>query len=406
MTSTAGCPAHIPADRQRVFDYASDPKKAPSPFDAYLEFRGCPAFWSPAAGGFWVLTDGESVRDAYQDVGLFSSRNIGLGYSGYPDLMIPEQLDPPEHRKYRALLASWFTPNTAKRLEPVIRTTCARIIDSFVDQGSGDLIPAFLGRFPQSVFLANIINLPVSELPRFLRWEHQMLRHPQVPAEAARAGEELRAYLAEVIAKRAVEPVENDLFSDLLRQEIDGRSVTQAEVQNIAFLLFLAGLDTVTTALAFAFHFLAGSPEHRAQLVASGPEDERLVTAAVEELLRFHAFVSPVRTANEDANFHGIPLKREDRLVLSSVLAARDPREFSQPDLVDFGRRSNRHMAFGAGPHRCLGSHLARVEMKVALQEFHRRVSDYEIEPGVPLSYHAAGVMGLDNLPLRWTVAR
>lgn len=402
VTSESGCPAHVPPERQRAFNYATDPLKTDTPFDAYLAFRDEPAFWSTESGGFWVLTDADSVREAYQNTDLFSSRNIGLGYTGYPELMIPEQLDPPEHRKYRSLLASWFTPNTAKRLEPVIRQTCGAVIDSFIDQGSANLIPVFLGRFPQSVFLEQIIHLPLSELEQFLHWEHQMLRHPQIPENAIQAGKELRAYLAAVIAERGRKPLENDFISDLLTREVDGRPITQREVGNIAYLLFLAGLDTVTTALALAFNFLATHPRHRAQLLADTSEDG-ITSPAVEELLRYHAFVSPVRTANFDADFFGIPLRRDDRILAPSVLASRDPKEFPDPDVVRFDRPSNRHMAFGAGPHRCLGSHLARVEVKVAMQEFHRRVSDYELQEGAQVSYHAAGVMGLDNLPVRWT---
>ena len=398
IESPAGCPVHIPPGRERVFDYASDPKKSATPFDAYLEFRGGPAFWSPVSGGFWLLTDAASVRDAYQDATSFSNRNIGLGYSGYPELMIPEQLDAPEHRKYRSLLASWFTPGAATRLEPAIRQTCTEIIDAFAAAGEGDLIECFVGRFPQTVFLTQIIHLPVSELPQFLQWEHAMLRHPQVPAEAAKSGGQLRDYLAAVIAERAAKPLDSDLISSLLQGRIDGRQVTQAEVQNIAFLLFLAGLDTVTAALSFSFHFLATHAEHRRKLGS----DPGLITSAVEELLRYHAFVSPVRTATRSMDFHGIPLKEGDRVVASSVLAARDPSEFANPDEVLFDRPANRHMAFGAGPHRCLGSHLARVEMKVALEEFHKRVADYELDASERVSFHAAGVMGVDNLPLRW----
>jgi cytochrome P450 len=402
VTSVRGCPVHIPPERQRAFNYATDPKKADTPFDAYLAFRDQPAFWSTETGGFWVLTDAESVREAYQNTDLFSSRNIGLGYTGYPEVMIPEQLDPPEHRKYRSLLASWFTPNTAKRLEPVIRQICGDIIDSFIDEGSADLIPAFLGRFPQTVFLQHIIHLPISELEQFLYWEHQMLRHPQVPENAAAAGQELRAYLATMIAERAVNPLQNDLISDLLTREVDERAITQREVGNIAYLLFLAGLDTVTTALAHSFYFLATHPGHRAQMLADTSEDG-IIPSAVEELLRYHAFVNPVRTANFDTDFHGIPLKRDDKVLVPSVLAGRDASEFSDPDEVRFDRPANRHIAFGAGPHRCLGSHLARIELKVAMQEFHKRVSDYELQDGVPVTYHAAGVIGLDNVPVRWT---
>jgi cytochrome P450 len=175
--------------------------------------------------------------------------------------------------------------------------------------------------------------------------------------------------------------------------------VTEDEVLDMAWLLFLAGLDTVTSALSFSFHFLATHAEHRHQLM----ENPALIPSAVEELLRYHSFVSSVRTATRDVEFHGIELREGDRILPASVLAARDPEEFERPDQMVFDRSANRHMAFGAGPHRCLGAHLARLEMRVAIEEFHRRVRDYELLPGGRVLFHAAGTMGMDALSLRWT---
>ncbi|MFC4944263.1 cytochrome P450 [Pseudonocardia sp. GCM10023141] len=381
-----------------MFDYARDPKNTPTPADTYLAFRNERPFWSPVSGGFWVLTNAQAMRDAFQDPASFSNRNIGLGYSGYPDLLIPEQLDPPDHRKYRGLLAPWFTPGVAKRLADEIRPLCADLIDGMVAAGQGDVIDLFVGRFPQAVFLTKVLHLPLDDLDTFMRWEHAMLRHPQVPADAVAAGQELRAYLGRAIEERVVDPIDGDLLSGLVHGEVDGRPVTRDEVLNIGFLLFLAGLDTVTTALSFALLFLAQNPEHRRQLV----ENPALVPGAVEELLRYHSFVNAVRTATHDFEFHGIPLREGDRVLSSATLAGRDPAEFPDPDTVDFGRISNRHMAFGAGPHRCLGSHLARIEMVIAIEEFHKRIPDYELLPGAEITYHAAGVMGPDVVPLRW----
>jgi cytochrome P450 len=395
----AGCPAHVPADRYRVFDYTTDPLKGVTPFDAYLEFRGQPPFWSPVAGGFWVLTDAESIRDCFQDAYTFSNRNIGLGYTTYSRKMIPEQLDPPEHGKYRRILSPFFTPGAAQKLTSDMRDICITTLHQFADDGHCDFVDQFASRYPQIIFLQHIMNLPVSEMETFLRWEHDMMRHPRNGDAAAASSNALLAYLGETIADRFAKPIDGDLMSDLSRATIDDRPITEAEVLDIAFLLFAAGLDTVTSALSFSFHYLALHPDKRQQLV----NDPSIIPTAIEELLRYHSFVSSVRTATRDVDFHGINIKEGERVLPVSVLAARDPAEFERPDEVVFNRATNRHIAFGAGPHRCLGSHLARLEMKVALEEFHRLIPDYELQPDAQVRFHAAGTMGVDILPLRWT---
>jgi cytochrome P450 len=396
-----GRPANVSVDRYRVFNYTSDPLKAATPFDAYLEFRGEPAFWSPVAGGFWVLTDASSIRDCYQDPSTFSNRNLGLGYTDYSRRMIPEQLDPPEHGKYRRLLAPFFTPGAVSRLEADARGICGSLLDEVLPLGQGDFVELFTGKYPQVVFLRHILNLPLDDLDTFLGWEHNIMRHPRDPETAEMASKQLWDYLRETIADRLASPIDGDLLSELLAGTVDERPVTEDEVLDTTWLLFLAGLDTVTAALSFSFHFLATHPKHRRQLIG----DPSLVSRGIEELLRYHSFVSPVRTATRDVEFHGIELREGDRVLPASVLAARDPEEFDRPDEMIFDRAVNRHMAFGAGPHRCLGSHLARLEMRVAIGEFHRRVSDYELAPGGRTLFHAAGTMGIDALPLGWSVA-
>ena len=400
-TPPTTCPAHIPRDRVRDFNYMTDPLDAPTPLDGYVKLRGEPHFWSTNHGGFWVLTDAEAIRDCFQDPETFSNRNIGLGYNGFPRLLIPEQLDPPDHAKYRRLLSPFFTPAAARGLSEGIREICVKEIDAFVDAGSCNFVDQFAGRFPQIVFLRHILNFPLEEMETFLRWEHDMLRHPQDVAAATAASTALVNYLIDTISERARKPIPGDLISELLTSQIDGRPFTETEALDTAFLLFLAGLDTVTSALSFAFHFLAENPGHRRRIV----EDPAVIPSAVEELLRHSSFVSPIRTATRDVDFHGISIKEGERILPASVLAARDTDEFHAPDEVDFDRRTKRHMAFGVGVHRCLGSHLARLELQTAFEEFHRRIPDYRIEPGAAVRFHAAGILGADVLPLQWDPA-
>ena len=396
-----GCPAHVPADRYRVFDYTRDPLDAVSPFEGYLKLRGEPHFWSPVAGGFWVLTDGAAIRECFQDAATFSNRNIGLGYTKHTRTMIPEQLDPPEHGKYRRILSPYFTPTTARRLEAEMRAVCNQAIDAFIADSECDMVEQFTGVYPQIVFLRHVLNLPVEHMETFLAWEHDVMHHPIDPEQAARSSQAVIDYLTDVVARRARDPLPEDLLSELLAAPIDDRKMTEQEVVDIAFLLFAAGLDTVTSALSFSFHYLARNADKRRQII----DDASVIPSAIEELLRYHSFVSSVRTATRDVEFHGITIKEGERVLPVSVLAARDPAEFPDPDEMRFDRPANRHIAFGTGPHRCLGSHLARLEMKVALEEWHRRIPEYSLREGVPIAFHAAGTLGMNNLPLGWNEA-
>ncbi|MFC4944299.1 cytochrome P450 [Pseudonocardia sp. GCM10023141] len=398
VTGREGCPAHVPPSSVHVFDYQADPRATPTPFDAYMALRDHSNFWSPVSGGFFVLTDAASIRDAYQDGVVFSSRTTGLNYTTFAAKMIPLQLDPPVHALYRRLLASAFSPAAANRLVPAIHQICADLLPRFASRGSADVIAEFAGPLPRIIFLQHLLKLPLEEMGTFLAWADGMLRQED-PALTKRSGDALWAYLRELIPARRRNPVEGDVLSEIIAGTVDGRAVTTDEAINIASLLFIAGLDTVTTALAFSLHFLAGHPQHRRQLV----ENPLLVESAVEELLRVHAFVNPVRTCTKDMEFHGLTLRAGDRVLLPAALAGRDDREFADAAEVRFDRASNRHLAFGAGPHRCLGSHLARKQLQIALTAFHEVLPEYELDESLPITFHAGGVMGMDRVPLRWT---
>jgi cytochrome P450 len=244
-----------------------------------------------------------------------------------------------------------------------------------------------------------MLGLPVAEAGKFVGWNNVLLRAYDDPERRRQAGIEINAYLRDLVADRAAEP-RDDLISTLLAGNVDGRPVTREEVHNFTFLLFVAGLDTVTAALAFAFRFLAENAAHRRQLV----DNPDLVTGAAEELLRVHSFVNTARTVVTDTEIFGVRMKTGDRLLASTTMAAMDSDEFTDPFTVRFDRPLNRHLAFGAGPHRCAGSHLAREELVAALEEFHRRIPDYRVTPGATIRTHGGGSMGMDHLPLTWDV--
>jgi cytochrome P450 len=405
MAEPAPVPGHVPPDVVRPFDYHHDPRFVADPFGAFDGVRGQRTFYSPAYGGYWVLTEAADIRAAFQHPEWFSSRITGIPPTPRPRQLLPLELDPPDHGAYRHPLAPVFSPKAVTQLESRIRATSVELIDRFAATGRCEFLADFAVPFPTTIFV-DLLGLPAAEAPRLAAWNHALLHAHDEPQRREEAKTAIAAYLDDLVTRRMGEAGrgagrDDDLFAVLLAAEVDGRPLTKDEIFDYAFLLFVAGLDTVTAALGFSFAYLARNADHRKELVA----DPALVPSAVEELLRSHSIVNPARTVTEDVEFAGVCMRAGDRVLVSTVLANRDPAEFDDPAAVDFHRSVNRHLAFGAGPHRCLGSHLARCELRVALEEFHRRIPDYRIEDGAVIRAHGGGAMGVDHLPLVWEVA-
>lgn len=356
-----------------------------------------PAFHS--THGFWTLTRHESILGAYQDPELFSSAAITVMDPDPAYRWIPEMLDPPEHTAWRRLLRPLFTPARASAIRERTRRHCAELVEDLRTRGACDFVADFARRFPAGVFI-EIMGLPHERLEEFLDWEHAVLHQPSSPrwADARRqALGQVTACFTELIADRRREP-RDDIVSAAIAFRLDGRPVTDQELLSLCVLLFLAGLDTVSAALSYAFWHLARHDRDRARVAA----EPGIIPAAVEELLRAYAIVLPARRLTRDAVVEGCPMKAGEMVMLPISAATRDPRAFPDPETVDFDRAPNRHLAFGAGPHRCLGSHLARQELQIALAEWHARIPDYRIPGGAEVIEHTGQVVGLDTLPLTY----
>ncbi len=390
-------PDHVPADLVRDFDHVTGADFAVDPFAAFEAARGDRAFFSPHHGGYWVLTTMADIRGAMQRPEDFSNSVTGIpAHAPRAVKMAPLELDPPEHTAYRRVLAPMFAPRAVTARTAAIDRTCEGLVDGLADRGHCDFVGEFAEPFPTTIF-TNILGLPTAEAKKFVDWNNVLLHGYDRPDARRQAGVDINGYLAELIAQRAAAP-RDDLVSALLAGEVDGRPIRADEVANLTFMLFVAGLDTVTAALSFVFRFLAEHPGHRRQIV----EEPALIPSAVEELLRVHAFINAVRTVTSDLEFAGVSLKAGDRVLVSTNLASNDPAEFPDPMEVRFDRPGNRHLAFGAGPHRCAGSHLARDELTTAVAAWHRRIPDYAVAPGQTITLHAGGAMGIDRLELVW----
>lgn len=390
-------PDHVPAALVRDFDHVNGPAVERDSFAVYRDAPKMRTFFSPLNGGYWVLTKAEDIRAALQDAELFSSAATGIpAQPARKEKLYPLELDPPQHRPYRQALAPFFAPKTVAAKAASIRGVCVELLEPLARLGRCEFNADFAEPFPTTIFTA-MLGLPNSESKQFVEWNSVLLHGHDNPQRRADAAVEINTYLHDLVEQRAIDP-RDDLASKLLDTTIDGQPVSREAVQNFTFLLFVAGLDTVTAALTFAFRFLAENPAHRKQLL----DDPQLVPGAVEELLRVFSFVNMGRTVVRDVEFAGVAMQAGDRVLTSTTFASMDPDEFDSPLAVDFGRRANRHLAFGAGPHRCAGSHLAREELRTAITEFHLRIPDYEAVRVDEIRMHGGGAMGMDRLLLRW----
>ena len=363
-------------------------------------FRGDAAGWK-----VWYLLGFDNQREAFQKSDIFSSRVVSpfIEEKDQPP-WIPLTLDPPEHQKYRRLLNPWFSEATAKEITPRVRERCVELIESFRAAGRCDLVNDFARLYPTHIFM-KIMGLPVEESGKFLGWIDELMHTSDATdpdrSLRLRAQQEIAQYLGELINLRRKDP-RDDLVTYLTRTTVDDRPLTDMELLAISFLLYMAGLDTVAGMLTYIFRHLAENPGHRAKL-GEHPES---IPDAVEEFLRYYAIVTTARVVARDVDFAGCPMHAGDRVVLPTAASGRDPRQLAEAGKFMIDRPQNRHLSFGAGPHRCLGSHLARVELAVAIEEWHRRIPDYRIEPGAKITQHVAGVAGLDTLPLVWETNR
>lgn len=366
--------------------------------DAYQD-RARPVMRSEEADGYWVFTDHEAIQDGLQRSDLWSSSIVVPTDPNPPYKWIPLMLDPPEHTPWRQLLRGYFSPKRVRGMADEQRRLAGEIIDGLAGRGECEFVREVAAVFPSTIFL-QIMGMPVSKLPEFMEWEGMILHSGGDREKAATGMMLVMGYFGELIAERraAPDPEAADIVSTALNWEIDGEPVSDEDLLNCMLLLFMAGLDTVASQSSYMFLHMATHPEDRKR-VTSDPD---LVPIVVEEILRAYPIVQTARKAVKDEEFHGCPVKAGDMAVFPLSAAGRDETVHPGARGVDLDRDSTKHLSFGAGPHRCLGSHLARQELAVLLTEWHRRIPHYEVAEQP--TEHSGGVWGLNELRLRWDV--
>jgi cytochrome P450 len=388
-----------------LFDasYVTDP----APIWRDLRER-CPVARTERRGTTWLPVDYGDVRALAQDIERFSSRDVGVVTArhadGQPAKLLtapPITSDPPLHTWARRLLLTRFGPTAIETMTPITEGIANELLDQFAADGSTDAALSYARHIPVRV-IATMLGIPLSDEARFTDWAVRVLQegveHPAVAAEGVR---EVLAYFAEQLEARAAVPVDerpDDILSFLVEAEHDGAPLTQHHQLGSCFLLLLAGIDTTWSAIGAGLWHLATHPDDQARLRAE-PE---LLPTAVEEVLRFYSPVTMAREVVADTEFAGCPMHAGDKVLLTFPAGNRDPEIFEDPDEFQIDRLHNRHFAFGAGIHRCLGSNLARMELRVALEAFLARIPPFTIDGPDHPRWSGGQVRGPRHVALRW----
>jgi cytochrome P450 len=361
----------------------------------------CPVMHTPVGV---IISRHEDVIFALRHPEIFTS-DMDAIHLGNDRPLIPLQINPPDHVRYRKLLDPLFAPREINKLDDEVRKLANELIDAFIDRGEVEYSEAFAIPLPCTVFLA-LMGLPQEELAHFLELKDNLIRPPGgFGAEEGfgvqrQTALEIYDYFQKAIDERRANP-RDDLITRFTQAELDGYRMSDEEILDVCFLFIMAGLDTVTASLGCSMSYLAQHPEQRQQLI----DDPSVIPGAVEELLRWEGVVpGSVRYIAQDVELNGQLLKAGTSAHLIISAANLDPAEFPDPDVVDFQREGNRHLGFGGGIHRCLGSHLARLEMRASIEEWHQRIPDYRITPGDAPRY-ISGLRAVEHLPITFTAA-
>jgi cytochrome P450 len=350
--------------------------------------------------GMFVVGTAEHVKEVLMHPEIYSS-GVDAVDIGQIRPLIPLQIDPPQHKYFRRLIDPIFGRDTIARIEPETRRLVKELIAKVKDTGGTNFHEAIAEPLPSTVFL-QLLGLPVSRTKEFIALKDGIVRPPaknndERIAMVNETGQKIYAMLKEAIAERENDR-RDDIISMLLDAKVDGEQLTHDQVEDILYLMFIAGLDTVTSSLDCFISYLAQHPEHRKQLV----EDPSLIPHAIEELLRWETPVTGViRITSQDTELGGCPIPAHTQVSVILGSFNTDETQWDRSDEVDFDRDTKGHLAFGGGNHRCLGAHLARLELRVALEEWLAAVPDFTIKEGVALRY-SQGLRSIDNLEISW----
>jgi cytochrome P450 len=407
-------PEHVPDSLFYDFDIHGDPGLLADPHARMVELLAAapPVFWSPRNGGGWVALSHAANYAASRDTETFSSEMIPFAQlkamqaarspqQPHIPIPVPINLDPPNHTAFRGPLQKVFSPKTIAAMKDEVRALAIELIDAVKDQGHCEFMAEIAEQLPVKIFL-RLMGMPDE---RYLEYRAVVKDYMKGigatgPADMMARMRSIADLMRETMLDRRDNP-QADLMSQMWNIEVDGQKSTIGDMENYGVLLFIAGLDTVMNAMGLAMRGLAQKPELQAQLRA----EPRRIPEASEEMLRLYNVSVPVRFVRKEVELEGARMLPGDMLKLMLPAANLDPNEFPEPEKFDLNRENNVHIAFGVGPHRCLGSHLARVELQVLWEEMLARLPLFRLDPDHTIEYHGGHVMGISSMHLRWAAA-
>lgn len=393
-------PPHVPKElvRQTGLTTGKEFLENPHDFMAAMHENYPPIFYDIGEHiNAWQVIKHEDALFVLRHAEIFSNE----GATPFPRdpndyfYFIPIEIDPPHHRKYRNIVDPLFSPKGVLQLEGLIRQRARDLIDAIADKGECEFTTDFGRPLPVSVFL-DIMGLPQDMRDTFVSWAVDLL-HARDPAVMGKAFLNITTYIKQAIAEKKANPDEG-VVSRIAHAEVDGKPLSDKEVFGFVVFLFIGGLDTVFATLNNIWLWLAQNPD-RCQEIIDRPDD---IDDVVEELLRRWSVTFSGRVLAQDFEFKGVQMKKGDRITCVLPACNFDPEVFPNPKEVDFDRPRRTILAFTVGVHSCMGGHLARLEIKIALQEWLKRIPRFAVKPGTHIEYRPGGVVGPEFLPLVW----
>jgi len=389
------------------FDHA-DPAYNPNAPEVWKELResGCPVAHSDRYGGMWAPITHDTVNEVAYDTENFTSRSVIVAVGRPGDLSLPAPIggappitsDPPFHNMARRLLLPPFAPKKIEPWEPEVQKLCRELLDDMGEIVAGETVIDAAVQYAQNIpvnVIGRMLGFPEQDEELFRKFVHDALERIAEEPGTRVGGDDLGHYITQQIADHRENP-RDDLTSYLLDEvEIEGNKLDDEVAAGMIILLLIAGIDTTWSAIGSSLWHLAQNPDDHQRML----DDPDVIPFAVEEFLRAYAPVTMARMVAQDNDFHGCPMKKDDWVLLPFPAANRDPKKFEDPDSFIVDREENRHAAFGLGIHRCLGSNLARLELRVAIEEFIRRFPRFELAGDTRWS--VGQIRGPRELPVR-----
>jgi cytochrome P450 len=388
------------------FDHA-DPAYNPNAPRVWKDLRenGCPVAHSDRYGGMWVPLTHDTVNEVAYDTENFTSRSVVVNVGRPGDRALPAPIggappitsDPPFHNVARRLLLPPFAPKKIELWEPKVRAQCRKLLDDMGEIVPGETVIDAAVQYAQHIpvnVIRQMLGFPEKDEELFRKFVHDTLERINEEPGTRFGGDDLGEYITKQVEDHRANP-RDDLTSYLIDVEIDGSKLTDEMVAGMTILLLIAGIDTTWSAIGSSLWHLAQHPQDHQRML----DDPDVIPFAIEEFLRAYAPVTMARLVAKDNDFHGCPMKKDDWVLLPFPAANRDPKKFEDPDAFVVDREENRHAAFGLGIHRCLGSNLARLELTVAVEEFIRRFTRFELAGDTRWS--VGQIRGPRELPVR-----